>query len=287
MYKLKTCEEKFLWFTNIMDGLIEKCLPVRTAKRNSNDPPWLTDEFSKLIKLRQYHFQNGNKLSFNILRNKVNRTRKSLQKRFFSSKITRLSDGSAKEWWKDIEDIIGKNSQSNHLQGLANKTCHGNLTVLADNMNDAFVKVSSHIPPLNKCQQETNNEPIPEKFIISVEQTASALSRIKVNKAVGPDSIPNWILKDCSQILSSPICAIWNASLQEGYLPHIWKCADVCPLAKVSPPMDINKDLRPISLTLVLSKGIEWFSRNYLLEIFDDILDEFQFGSIRSMPSSG
>ena len=80
------------------------------------------------------------------------------------------------------------------------------------------------------------------------------LSEINVNKAIGPDDIPSWILRDHALTLAHPIYTIFNASIREGYLPAIWRSAIVIPNQKVNPPRIINKDLRPISLTVVLSK---------------------------------
>jgi len=69
-----------------------------------------------------------------------------------------------------------------------------------------------------------------------------------VYKSLGLDGLPNWLLKDFASLISDPLAAIFNASLQEGYLPPIWKAAEVVPVLKVSPPMSIQNDLRPISL---------------------------------------
>ena len=39
------------------------------------------------------------------------------------------------------------------------------------------------------------SESIPDEFIISTDEVDNCLSSIKVCKAIGPDAIPNWILK--------------------------------------------------------------------------------------------
>ena len=82
-------------------------------------------------------------------------------------------------------------------------------------------------------------------------------------------------------MLAGPVAAIINSSLREGYVPGIWKSADVCPLPKVSPPNDLQKDLRPISLTPVLSKVAEYHIRNWVVDTIMDGLDEHQCGSIQ------
>ena len=98
---------------------------------------------------------------------------------------------------------------------------------------------------------------------------------------MGPDGIPNWILKEHRQILSGPICSIINSSFRDSFVPPLWKSADVCPLPKVATPTDVAKDFRPISLTPVLSKIAEGYARDLLLESIGDRLDPRQFGSIK------
>ena len=47
---------------------------------------------------------------------------------------------------------------------------------------------------------------------------------------------------------------ILNCSYSEARLPQYWKEADIAPVSKQTPVYDVNKNLRPISLTPVLSK---------------------------------
>lgn len=46
----------------------------------------------------------------------------------------------------------------------------------------------------------------------------------------------------------------------EGYLPELFKCADVRPLPKQMPPMTIENDIRTVSLTYQLAKVMEGFT---------------------------
>ena len=57
------------------------------------------------------------------------------------------------------------------------------------------------------------------------------------------------------------------------------KLANTCPLPKKSPHHDIKKDLRPISLTPILSKGIEFYARDWFMNFFLNEIDEYQYGS--------
>ena len=120
---------------------------------------------------------------------------------------------------------------------------------------------------------------VPDKYIISVVQVEKSLRGIKLHKAVGPDSVPNWVFKFNSVTLSEPMCSIWNASIREGVVPKSWKQANVSPMTKVTPALDVRKDIRPISLTPVRSKCVEFYVKGWVMEVLEDILDPHQFGS--------
>jgi hypothetical protein len=54
---------------------------------------------------------------------------------------------------------------------------------------------------------------------------------MKLGKSPGIDGIPAWILKDFAYILCRPLCAIFNSTLQEGYIPTQWKEAYITPIS--------------------------------------------------------
>ena len=75
----------------------------------------------------------------------------------------------------------------------------------------------------------------------------------------GPDSIPAWLLKENADLLSDTVTDIINCSFAESHLPPSWKFADTVPIPKQKPIKDVNKHLRPLSLTPVLFKVAEEF----------------------------
>jgi len=75
---------------------------------------------------------------------------------------------------------------------------------------------------------------------------------------------------------AAPIADIFNSSYREGRLPPSWKEADVVPVPKQRPVQDINKHLRPISLTPILSKIAE----EYVVAAVLSKIDPQQFGTV-------
>ena len=104
---------------------------------------------------------------------------------------------------------------------------------------------------------------------------------MKLNKSVGPDEVPNWILRDRTPLFAPPLASIFNASVGEGCVPKLWKRATVIPIAKVTKPSDITNDFRHISLTPVLLKVMESFIYQWLFEFLSTEFDAFQLGAIK------
>ena len=68
------------------------------------------------------------------------------------------------------------------------------------------------------------------------------------------DGIAEWILKEYAETLRSPISNLLNASYIEQKLLPAWKRANITAIPKDKSITEINKLLRPISLTPTLSK---------------------------------
>ena len=142
-------------------------------------------------------------------------------------------------------------------------------------MNDFFVSVSDHLPRLNKSHKVFDvNEELPDQYVISVCTT------FKANKATGPDNIPAWVLRNYANVLAPPLTAIFINSLREGVIPMEWKMANVIPLPKTSPPVSIEKDIRPISLTPIAAKVFESIIMKWVDETIEGEIDAKQFGGI-------
>ena len=109
--------------------------------------------------------------------------------------------------------------------------------------------------------------------------TENALKQIKVNKAVGRDNVPAWVLRDNASTLAAPLTALFNTSLRDGVIPALWKTAHVIPLPKKQPPRSIGKDIHPISLApIIVSKIFESIVMKWVDHILENKIDDKQFG---------
>ena len=121
----------------------------------------------------------------------------------------------------------------------------------------------------------------PEILRVTEQRVQRALDVLNPRKDCGPDRTPSWLLKEYCDLVAYPITEILNAPYAEQCLPTIWKMADVTPLPKNKPVVDIEKELRPISLTPCISKVTEEFVVEGLVKpAVMNILHDHQYGAI-------
>ena len=218
----------------------------------------MTKGFKTLVQYRQKALHEGNTETYKRLCNKINRQRSRLRASLYQSKVDKIGGSNSRQWWKTTKTMIGLQPSKSHLCDLAEQLCDGDTLALANNINMVFKEVSADLQPLLPAAAPADHD-VPDEFIISVTDCEKKLSKLCVHKAMGPDNIPNWILKDFFYILAAPIAAIYNSSVRQSYMPPSWKQAEILPIPKVSQVTSLAKHLRPIALIPVLSKELESF----------------------------
>ena len=111
----------------------------------------------------------------------------------------------------------------------------GNLQELTTRINSSFESVTANFQPITprKVFHIGPDCSVSERCTITVSDMEKQLSILNTNKVSGPDGIPAWFLKEYAELLSDPVCCIFNSSMRDGYSPVVWKSADVYPLPKV------------------------------------------------------
>ena len=239
----------------------------------------------ELIRRRQYAWINGNIDGYKKLRNKVQRTIRNLKAQYYNKFVAGLRQNNARKWWTSIKRIT-RQQKPPCLYNIANEKYEGNLNLLAGDINKFLYSVSSDLEPLSSdilsllniynVDEFNQNDYIIEPFAIEKK-----LNSIDIHKSNGPDEVPNWFLRDFSVWLAEPLAAIFNMSISTGHVPCFWKRANVTPIPKIDHPSAIETDIRPISLTSTLSKILESFVGQWVLECVSGQIDKNQFGGIK------
>ena len=141
----------------------------------------------------------------------------------------------------------------------------GNSNEISNTFNEHFAtigpKLACEIPSTSdEVSTYLNNFPVNfNKF--SFRPTTSSivfthLNRLSKTKSTGLDNISAQLIRECADIISGPLCDLFNKSLKCGIFPDDWKCARVIPLFKQGDSSDLN-NYRPISVISVVAKVFE------------------------------
>ena len=152
---------------------------------------------------------------------------------------------------------------------------------LANEINQAFLRPMTDFTPLLPQNWQINTDGRSEAFCVSEFSIFKKLIALNPNKAEGPDGIPNWILKENDDLLATAVTGIINTSYKESRLLCSWKYANIMAMPKEKPVRNVNKDLRPISLTPIVSKIAEDYVVNsFVKPAVLKKLDPNQYGTV-------
>ena len=274
------------YFYSVVNTILDNVVPVTACRVRKNEKPWVTPYFKKNVALRDRAYRAGDLVLYKKLRNRVNHLRVNLKKDYYFKLAESFNSSNIQKWWKTIKLISGYSSSDNNVY---NNLCYNNEPIshsdLPETINSFFLSCSSDVPCLqpNILQQLRNSLPsaVPEQFIVSEYSVYHALCGLKLNKAVGPDGLSNKLLTSLAGQFCTPLCSMINCSIRTGEVPSQWKLSRVTPLPKMFPPLNIESDLRPISITSSCSKIAESFVCRFFNDVFTDHCDDNQFGCIK------
>ena len=114
---------------------------------------------------------------------------------------------------------------------------------------------------------------IPNKKLCNIFSSATEVEKLLRNlniyKSPGPDCISlASILRECAQVLSSPLALLLDISFSQGQLPCIWKSAHITPVHKKG-----NKNLMENyrQLTCIVCKIAEAVVRTLVVDFWSDL----------------
>jgi hypothetical protein len=105
------------------------------------------------------------------------------------------------------------------------------------------------------------------------------LSSVKSCKAAGLDKISARLIKSCKDSLLYIVTGVFELSLSSCVYPASWKVGEIVPVSQIDRPQ-VDNDLRPVTLTSILSKCLEKVSLHLLMPFVKDYLYLLQFAYI-------
>jgi hypothetical protein len=207
-----SCEDKSQLFIKEIKQGVDCYLPQRTVKVHQTDRPCMTNKLKIWMRKLQTAFQRHGKNSsiYKHWRNKIQREIKADKSHYYKRNVAELGQTNPRKWWKQIKSLMGQDFQQEwHYQFLGD---NGNVKILADRVNDFFLGITDNFSPLSPL---CPTQHVPNEFLVSEAEVYRSLSSLQVTKSVGPDELPNKVLKEFATELSPVIQDIYNQSLRK------------------------------------------------------------------------
>ena len=280
-------------FDEILLKSYNEFCPIITKKIKIKDikKPWINKDIKKIINKRSnlYILLNSKKISresYARYRNFVTSQIRLAKKKYFEDKFSHYKNN-ARETWKIINSVIGKNSRSEASikKLISRNNSYENPVDISNLLNNHFCTIGSNIAQnfrtnLNEHKKYLNNSTASSFFFapIIAPDVRAIIMNFKSKKSC-IDSYGIDLLKYLSNIISPIIASLINKSMTSGKFPKMFKLARVIPLPKPGAKTDVN-NYRPISILPILSKLFEkivYKQLNYYLEQ-NNILYKHQYG---------
>ena len=112
---------------------------------------------------------------------------------------------------------------------------------------------------------------------ITGEELSEALSRLRLNKASGPDTIPPILIKHFIEANGKHFLIMLNNLITSAEFPDIWKPANLALIQKKSTDLNVRK-FRPICMLNSICKIDENIIASRILENLELSPNQFGFG---------
>ena len=137
--------------------------------------------------------------------------------------------------------------------------------VLNEYFSSVFTKEDTSSLPVPFTKFEGNKSEHLGQLFVNPEMIEKKIKKMKDNKSPGVDGIPQKLLKEIVEQISTPLAKVLNLSLDEGIVPSEWKEANITPLFKKR-SRNKPENYRPVSLTSVVCKLLETLIRDHMVE---------------------
>ena len=223
--------------------------------------PWITTHIKRLSIRKQRAYNYARKTNeahqwsnYYNLKRECQRECRTAYNKYVSNMVDPNKNVVTKKLWSYIkskrQDNIGGVGPLN-FQGETHTDPLTKANIFANYFSSVFTNEdTSHIPSME-------GDPLPciDAIQVHSEGVAKLLSNIDPSKAHG-HNLPARFLKEISCEIAPTLALIFQASLDQGALPEVWKQATVVPIFKKGSRTD-PCNFRPISLTCICTKILE------------------------------
>ena len=252
--------------------------------------PWVNRKVKRLSRQKQRTYNQARScrnpqkkartwVKYNNLKKRMQKACNDAYDTYINNIICADLKSNPKRFWSHISSNRSDNNGVAPLRGSSGATYTGSRDK-ANLLNNQFCSVFNKAEEPNSLPDlgPSPFPPIPPTEV-SVNGVIKLLKKLNPHKATGPDSIPARLLKELADCLGPVLAILYQASINTGMVPDIWKSAIVTPIFKKG---DRNKpsNYRPISLTVICCKLLEHIIHSSVMRHFlaHDVLSDVQHG---------
>ncbi|XP_050311196.1 uncharacterized protein LOC126746844 [Anthonomus grandis grandis] len=228
-------------FYNILNFGIQ-CFVHQKRYKTSSFPPYFSTELRRLVflkksKHKKYQLSNDeiDYHEFTILRAQCKRLSQECYRNYLATLNENLTSN-PKNFWK----FVNKKRASN----IVPREMFLDNSIATDDQQivDLF---ATHFSAVYSNANTTSPEKSFSQInidcpVISLAEVFDKLGALPNKLMIGPDGIPNILLKNCRYVLSQPLCKLFNLSLISGTFPDIWKEGYISPIFKSGSTDDVR-----------------------------------------------
>ena len=245
-----------------------KNVPSKVSKSRKS-VPWFDKNLRKMVRRKSRLYRHAKKTkqwgNYKAFQKECKKAFKKAEISHINNTIQKgLDEQNTKPFWRYFksrcQDFIGVAPLKKMGQLINDRKEQAQILVEQFKSTFTIDSDDSNLPDTKKRAKR----PIPP-LVITTEGVEKLLLNIKVNKATGPDLIPNILLKTCARQLAPAMRSIFQLSIDTGKLPKDWLSANVSPVFKKG-DVHLPENYRPVSLTCVSCKLLEHIICKHILD---------------------
>lgn len=276
----RTVQEKCEIFLENYYEATRQYVPLYKVKKNTG--PWYNGRCAEAKKTKDKAWKKlktqrneNNSLQYRKARNEYVRIRREEERNFERDVVQKCAD-EPRLFYKYVNNKIRNKERIEKIvkEGMTYQTTEDMSEIINECFKTVFTEEEDFTQPSNTEQSLGMQE-----IEVSKEEIKGFLENMDVRKAMGPDGVSGWVLKECREQLTDPVWELVNSSIKEGKVPQEWKRANIIPLFKGGKSTE-PLNYRPVSLTSVMGKICESVIKDKWVKYLEDnqVISEKQFG---------
>ncbi len=283
----KSANESWSLFDEKIQQMMDKYVPkLRLRGDGSKPPPWLNNTIRKKSEEKWIAYwdmrrnkDDPSRRQYAKIRNQLKwLVRKTIKN--YEKTVAAESKTNPKAFYKYVKSRTKVQSCIQDIETANGLTKTD--TEKAEAMNQFFTSVFTNEdlqaipPPANYFTEDA-------LFDIEITEGVvhNKLKELNQNKSAGTDNQHPRVLKEIAASIVTPVTIIFRKSLDEGYLPQVWRDANITPIHKKGNKANSN-NYRPVSLTSILCKTLESIIKDEIVIFLkkNNLLYKFQHAFI-------